>query len=547
MRNLSGAIVALALAGIPAASANEFEMCDGYDPPTRRIDGLTNRDTLWGLATVDIRRGNFPLGIAGQQACDRALANPLLVEGFWLRRANLLQAKALHALFEGKHDVALEALVQSDALGKADPLFAASLGLGNRAIRAFVLGDMGRKQDALAELALMEQARPWSASVRRLTFRLRMRLDAASFMPALRADMPLVPDNAVALFWNSFILGDYAAAIDYAPAVSFDLPKMRGGWQIDGARRDELGAIIRRTELAGAHGFALAMRGRQSDSEAVLKAAADELTELMAPPPDRAPGRPARKSDIEDWQQRLPFGRIGSARLAAWRSGIEIALAAGRRDATEDLKAFDASPAAKLPILPGLLARVKIASPAEGAERDKLLAGFRADADTGRQKVVAFSVRDLVPLLPRHQTAKMVPVLKPAGDGYFLSDTGLSRARERDTDVWTLRFVHKFAPIQVVEEMVMFGAANTALREGKDSLIILSRRSAELTTHISSYYGMSSTENSGYEAQVRVHFVNAGQLPAAMAGAGWRVISAKSVIDDLAKRYRQSSGATMAW
>lgn len=550
MRNFWGAGLALALMCAPiGAKANNFLMCDGYDQPNSKADGLSTGTVLWGLAsaTTDNRRASIPLGQRGLQACDGALTDPLLLDAYWLRRANLLQAKGLHALSLGQHDLVLQSLDQSDALGAKDPLFGGSLGLANRAIRAFALIDAKRKDAALAEIALLERARPWSASVRRLAFLLRMRLDPGAFSARLREDIPLLPENALALFWNALSDGDYAAARDYAPVISFELPKMRGGWQIEGEGLAALTAIEDRAEVAGAWAFALAMTGDIPASDAVLAGAEADLVEAAAPPPARPDGKPPRKRDVEAWEERVPFTQTGRGKLGRWRTARDLVMAAGKGSASDDLGAFSASSAAKLPVLPALFARLKVSDPVEIAARDQVLAGYRAGLVQARVKVLDLTIDRLIPLLPRHQTAKMIPVLKPAGDGYFLSDTGLSRAREGTTDVWTLRFVHKFAPIQVVEEMAMLGAAVTALREGKDSFVILSRRSAILTTRLTSMYTGTSEVNSGYEAQLRVQFVNRAALPPELAGTDWRVLQARDVLDALSQRYRQSSGATIAW
>ena len=551
MRNFLGAGLALMLMGVPvAAEASSFFLCDGYDAPDKKSDGMTTGTVLWGLAstTADNRRAPVRLGRPGLKSCDDALADPLLLDAYWLRRAHLIQAKGLHALSVGQHDLALELLDKSDALGANDPLFGGSLGLANRAIRAFTLTEAKRKDAALAEIALFERARPWSASARRLAFVLRMRLDTDDFMSRVRKDTPLLPENAMTLFWNAFADGDYAAARDYAPAISFHLPKMRGGWQIEGAAPSALRAIEDRAEVAGAWAFALAMTGQLSDSDAMFAEAEAELAEAAAPPPDRANGQPPRKRDVEAWHARVPFAQTGRGKLARWRTVRDLVLAAGKGSATDDLRAFNGSAAAaQLPVLPALLARLKVASLEEVKARDGLLASYRQDLAQARSKAFDLTVDKLIPMLPRHQTAKMIPVMKPAGDGYFLSDTGLSRAREGNSDVWTLRFVHKFAPIQVVEEMAMLGAAVTALREGKDSFVILSRRSAILTTHVTSYYSGSSDVNSGYEAQVRVQFVNRAALPSELATMDWRVIRAQEVFDGLSQRYRQSGGVTIAW
>jgi hypothetical protein len=217
------------------------------------------------------------------------------------------------------------------------------------------------------------------------------------------------------------------------------------------------------------------------------------------------------------------------------------------REPEEAFASYQSARIAVLPIFPTVLGRLNLATPEEAAAREQALDEYRKGVERERRNLSALSGRELLNALPRHLTEKMMPVMKRAGDGFFLSDTGLSKAREGKSDVWTIRFVHKYAPIHVVEEMAMFGAALTALDQGRDSVLVLSRRSAELTTNVLSYYGSGSSYASGYEAQLRVQFVDSGRLPPELAGMEWRAIPAKDIVDDLSARYRQGGGITIAW
>lgn len=552
-RGLAALAALLTLGMVPqAASADDFSSCDGYEAPGRKTDGMTNGAWLWGLATAtaDIRPDSVILGKSGSEACDRALANAALKSEFWLRRANLLQAKAVHALTIGYYDQAMEALGHSDEIGKADPYFVASLGLGNRAIRALALNGLGRKEEALAEIEAIEKARPWSASMLRLASQLKFEVDEAGGAEAMHAILPLAPENALMLYWQSFVLGDLEKAIGYVPAITWELPKKRGGWTISGELQHQLEMIEQRAELAGSHSFALAMLGRDAEAELVYREAIEDVVDVKAPPPDRGPGRPARKRDIEAWQNRLPFVLKAESSLDLWREATAFVRGVAAREPEEAFASYQSAPIARLPIFPSVLGSLNLVTAEEAAAREQALDEYRKGVESERRKLFVLSGlsgRELLNALPRHLTEKMMPVMKRAGDGFFLSDTGLSKAREGKSDVWTVRFVHKYAPIHVVEEMAMFGAALTALDQGQDSVLVLSRRSAELTTNVSGYYGGGSSYASGYEAQLRVQFVDSARLPPELAGMEWRAIPAKDIVDDLSARYRQSGGITIAW
>ena len=199
-----------------------------------------------------------------------------------------------------------------------------------------------------------------------------------------------------------------------------------------------------------------------------------------------------------------------------------------------------------LPIAPDILMNVPQETPAEKAEAQSVLTGIRNRLEAERIAALDFPVKEVIALLPRPETPKVVPRLKPAGDGYFLSESGLTRDREGKSDIWTIRYTHLLAPIAAVEELAMLGAAQTAKREGYDSLLLLSRIGIARTTNVTSHYGGGYKHNSGYESQVRVRFLNAAAIPQELHGMEWRLIPAQRVIDELANRYTEG-GITIAW
>jgi tetratricopeptide (TPR) repeat protein len=550
MRMAAGAAaMALAIAS-QSARADDFTACDGFAAPTKKTDGMTEGTWMFGLATatVDLRPADMRLSEKGIEACDRALADPLLQPDQWLRRANLQQAKALHAIQIGKPELALEAVGRSDETGKADPFFAVSLGLGNQAIRALALGGLGRKEEALAALEKVSAARPWSASIQRLTTLLQYRIDEPTAEASMRANIVLAPENARLLYWDALLRTDYAAAIGYAPAITWDLPKKRGGWVMDGEVRQRLENVKERAEVTGALAFALTLEGRTQEAALVVQEASDDLAEAMALPPQRPGGKPPKKKDMQDWEARQPYAEAGKRELELWQQAATFVESVPGRPPEAAFEDFTKSPFSQLPIFAAVLKRLNLTTPEQSASRDAAVEQFLKELAAEKRQAMTVNNRKLAELLPRRLTAKMMPVMKAAGDGYFLSDTGLSRAQEDKSDIWTVRFVHKTAPIHVVEELAVYGAALTAQREGPDSLVILSRRSAELTTNIIGMYGSNGGSfASGYEAQLRVRLVNAATLPPELAGMEYRVLSAKTIIDDMAGRVKAGSGITIAW
>ncbi|WP_077148290.1 hypothetical protein [Sphingopyxis sp. KK2] len=538
--------------GAPASST-DFLNCDGYGPPKGKSDGIARETFLFGAAarSADIRRNDIAIfGERGLAACDRALADAQLIDAFWLRRANLLQAKAVHAIGANQPELALKLTAESDAIGRAqrDPYFAQSIGLGNQGVRAYALIVLGRKDEALAAIEGLTKSRPLAQSTRALGMQLQLYLDPGfvTHADALKSAIPLSPERGRPLFWMHFLNGNYDEARVVAPTISFDLPKQRGGWTLRGADSSAMEQIGLRASVAGAWAYAESVAGNHARARALLDEAGAEIDEIMTPPPPREDGRPPKRQDVDDHARRLPFARKAKAELALWNAAIAFR----PRIATMPIAESEAEIAAKrlqsLPIAPDILSLMRFDTPEQRKKNEEILASIRSRLDVQRTDALKLSTDALMAALPRPETAKVVPTLKPAGDGYFLSDSGLSRNREGKTDIWTIRYTHKVAPIAAVEELAMLGAAQTAQREGFDSMLLLSRISISRTTNVSSIYVRDYQLNSGYEAQMRVRFVNAAALPADVADAGWRLVPAKQVIDELSDRYK-TGGLTIAW
>jgi hypothetical protein len=142
-----------------SAAANDFWRCDGYEPAQGKIggDGMSTKDGFLGIgrSNSDIRKSEYSIGAAGVAACDQALNNPDLLDEYWLRRAHLLQAKAVHQIGAKDYEGALVSLAASDAVGASrnDRNFDDSVKLSNRAVRAFALLETGKKAEAEQEVA----------------------------------------------------------------------------------------------------------------------------------------------------------------------------------------------------------------------------------------------------------------------------------------------------------------------------------------------------------------------------------------------------------
>lgn len=549
----AGASKTAAPAPLPgSASDTDFFRCDGYAAPKGKVDGISQESFIFGgTRSADIRRGEMWIwGETGVAACDRALADARLIDAFWLRRANLIQAKALHSIAANRPEQALTLTTESGALGAAhdDRYFTQSIGAGNEGVRAYALIATGRKDEAKAAIDRLRTGRPFAQSIQQLATRLQLHLDASfsGQSQEIRNVIPLSPEKAGSLFWMHFLHGNYAEARAIAPVVSFDLPKQRGGWTLHGADQNVLDGIGLRSTFYGAWAYADTVTGHNDHAASLLTEANAEVEEIMAPPQPRSDGRPPKKKNVEEYERRLPYARKAKDELALWKAAINFRPRVTIQPIGETHSAFLKMRLDTLPIAPDILMNVPQENPAEKAEAQTALASIRNRLEAERIAALDFPVKDVIALLPRPETPKVVPRLKPAGDGYFLSASGLTRDREGKSDIWTIRYTHLLAPIAAVEELAMLGAALTAKKEGYDSLLLLSRIGIARTTNVTSYYGGGYQQNSGYESQMRVRFLNASAIPQELQGMEWRLIPAQRVIDELANRYTEG-GITIAW
>jgi hypothetical protein len=546
---LIGVAALAVVTGAPAAaSPDDFRICDGYSAPTGKIDGMTKGTWLWGLASrsEDIRRGQTVFGARAIPACDAALADPLLLPRYWLRRAHLLQAKATHQLDAGDAVGALVSLAASDAAEPAkDLFFERSVMIGNRALRAIADFKLGKKDEALVELGAMETARPYAAILRQLALSIRIanENDREVQRRLIRENARLSPGGFARLFWLQMAYSDFLGAAEIGQDVSFDLPRGRGDWQIEGLEDRKYEAIEKRADAAGARAYALAAIGKIDASRAAIAAAESDLAEIMAPLPPLAPGDKYKKSQIASQHRQLDAGRAASSKLDNWRALIALRARAG----TLTIQTLRAEVDPRQPetqiVLPDLLGQIKIESPADTAVRDEVVKRIYRGIDAALAKDDTLTISELVELLPRPETESMVPTFSGTGDGFFLGDqNGFYVKREADSKYLNIRYGGLLTNRATIEELAMLAAAQQARKAGKDSFLVDSRMFVERTLTTYGMYGINyGTSNNGYEARMRILSVNATELPLDLEYSRWRLIRVDDVEAALSGIYRRAT------
>lgn len=543
---LASMLAAAALPGPAMAATADFVFCDGYPAPEKKSDGITKGSWLWGLASTsaDIRQAEkLRLSERGLAACEGALADPLLRPEYVLRKVHLMQSHALHQIAAGKSEAALATLDAAAAIPlEPAALRQRGLGLANQAIRAIALGELGRRDEAFARIDAIRADRPYSPSVQRLAASLKLRLDTSleAYFAELRRRLPIDPGAATLGALEAMMTGRNKDVIAFTDGLVFNLPKMRGGWKLEGGGLDEYDLIKLRALVAALRSYALAAEGQGTVAAALLDEARQELAAAKIEPQPPAPGKKISSQQYADYYRRKAEAEQGERTIAAWTRLIalrgKVATLTTEQFFTE-LNTFDRG---DVVCLADLIANLKETDPARDAMRRAALKDLLADADAARIKREKTELADLLQLLPRPETAENQPKFKGAGDGYFLSDNGYSTKQMEDPAKWTVRFTNMLATHATVEELALASAASLARKRGFGGFVVTSRRTFERTTHVTSYglYGGGSfDQNSGREAQLVVVLVNEGQLPAELKGAEWRYLKADTVLNDLSAQH----------
>jgi hypothetical protein len=527
---------------IPGVNTQPFSLCDGYGAPSRKADGMTESTWMFGLAkrSADIRQNEkVKSGGTGSTSCKQALESPLLLPEFWLRRAHLLQARAVHLVADEKYEDALAALKESDALGqdKNDAFFADTVAIGNRAVRALTLIKQNKRTEAEREIEALSKMRPYSKTVQELAFQLGMAIDPSydRHIKLLNQSAPLNPAVFGLIFYLHLGSGRYAEATTAALNVSFDVPKSRGGWQLqgDGGGFDDL---RRRTYFAGAQAYALAATGKEAEADKVI-ATAKALIDEAAAPPVAEPGKKVSKSAMRAHETMKRIAAIANRDLERWDGAVLLRKQAPDMPEGEFFKRMFELNIRDLPVTADLLQKVTADNADIEAKKNEAVKSIKDNFEKFRLDEFNFKIDTFFQRLPRPETLASQPRFKGAGDGYFLSDNGFSKKKQDDGPGMTVRYTHNIATPSTVEELALLAAAKYAEKEGKDSVLLLNQRTITRTMNTMMYGRVINSQAAGHEAQLLTVFVDSNAVPADYANARWRLIPVKSILDTLQKKY----------
>lgn len=562
---VAGTIVAAA----PAARANNvltqtgttiFSQCDGYGMPSSGGDGMTKYATIWGIFNPPgygtTARSSAEMGAAGITACDAALADEHLKPEYWMRKVNLLRARALHRLQRDDVEGALTDLALAKAAIQVpdDPFFARSLGLGLDFVQAYALRK--HKEDARsAEIA----TKAWEvrAYSRGTTLGALVALGYDSTLPEaekLKQALARFQPSTLDLIYRDLLEGRrWTEVVALYPQLR--PPKTRktvryGASSYDYFLVDTYSGGMFRLTRGGSYAFALAALGRGPEAEAVIEEARALLEKTMVEPAFPAPqasGKPARKSEVDAYyaesSARVRLRRDGPETLETWAKLVRQRILVSEGKTQEALASLSTDRLSPDPLSVELVDALLAKLPAANKDDAEALKDLRNRLQVRKRTPADDGVHVLFEYLPEAEVPERLPVYKAAGKTIFGNINGFSvtpvesLTKETGAEVISISFRSQVAPSAIVEEMAMLRAAELARQAGKSGFVILDRGDTSHTS-VSTYYGMPlRSDPNGYDTSLSVTFVDLAALPAIYSGTPWRVIDANAVYEALAPIY----------
>ncbi len=552
--------LALATAPATARETSDWVRCDGLakpEPITTSLGRLVLVSSTFGLFGMPERdspelRAKAAAGVA---ACTAVLDGGVLTDDYWVRRINLLRARAIHHLEAGDTDAMLADLAAIDAVAgprASDIFYARSFGTASALLSG--IGHAARSDGAAASAAALRATtlRPWSTSVQRLA------AETLGFDKAVTPAELALADRLVQLDpgYRTRRAELRANAADWAGALAdWDMVTPPADAPPPGALATgplALGngdLIVRLGNMA----YAAAMTGDTARSTALLA----RMQGLVPPALDAPAAAPDPSSDrgAANWAAvRQSFERMARPRLvlaadtATAMVTARLALLAGKPgDAAAALAA-----APSLQTAPATLALIDAISaalpPAQRIGGDAVtLAGRRGEVATALSKPPRLKFDALFEILPQAEDAARLNGYSSQW-GWGLKSTGFKqRTPKLPATHTTIEFVGDISSRGAVEEMTLLRAADAALAAGKPGLLIVARRDYQRYSQMTmNGRPIGERAPAGFKSEIDVEFVDPAALPPALAGQHDRIIAAAAIRDALAPLYVKDAPARSA-
>jgi hypothetical protein len=542
---------AMTLAAGPVRAQDWFESCDGYTSPGSRwdgmtgqggvLDGLAGRANLWS-ADRDSRRPSVNYSHAGIESCNESLGDSRLLPAFALRRAHLLQARALHRFAGNDRAVALADLDAADSAIGGDAFGRRSLGVADALLRAYLLLISGDRAAAAERAEAARASRPWDPDVGVAAVRIQFAPsgDWDAYRAHLRDLSRIEPSAIATLFALAVTRGAFDEAVLLYPQIRFEVPREHGGYVIQNLLERRLQTVARQLQVQGAYAYALAATGEHARALTTIAEARSDLAALSLPPQGQMTN--AEERDRAAFAEMAPmvaatldrFERLIRMRIQVAEGNVQPVLAEFLSHppepdgATLDLvRAMSASSES--------MRRQLAPAIAEGERR------IAADIDGAR----LLPLGELVRLLPDPESEEQTPAFARGSNGLLGEREGFGTRPSRIEGAQTLTYTSRRGSLATANEFALLRAAQLAREGGHRGFVVLSRQGFRRALDRTIRGVAIARQANGQVVEIDVVFVDPAQLPPAYAAAPWRVADAEAVWNGLSPVYvRQAVAAT---
>lgn len=500
LRHLCAA-VGLAVVATPAlATPDDFINCDSHRAPSPRNNGLGRPDEAF-LAP----------GAQGVAACTRALADPSLLPGYWVRRASLLRSRAIHRLLVNRPFEALAdlRLAGQTIATEGDARHWRNVGLGITLLSAYALLQAGDNAEAARLARDVIDASPANSLLAFAAARIILAAtrDWAAFSEVMQRLAVYDPGHLGALFLVAFDQRRYADAIRIHPHIILQPPLERGGYIAE--RREAIisGNVAMRAEFDGAAAYARAAMGGR-----------DALP---------APAMPV--SDMNGGAAEVP---------AQWERPVRLRrmITAGRID--EALAELRANPPQLASVAADMLEAAAAARPTLRADLEAAVAELNSASTRQRHDAFRLTLDSLLGSVRGTEFPGAVIAYDRGSDSLLSIDSNGYRERPGPrAGLLTVNFSSRWGRLPQVSEMALMRAAELARARGSKGFIIVGRRVIERSDVVRIYSTEVSNFSAGFANEIDVLFVDPASLPPEYADMPWRVIDAETIWNALAAIY----------
>ncbi|HYG28785.1 MAG TPA: hypothetical protein VD887_01070 [Allosphingosinicella sp.] len=551
----AGAAALAGLAAPAAAQQADFRACDGFRAPGRDADGMQRRarpifsTMLPVLGTTIPRELTREAGAAGIKACDDALASPLLLPAYALRRASLLRARGLYRLAAREDQAALADFAASDEAAAAanDLYYRRSLGLGTALLRAYAHHLGGRRDDAVAGARAVLEARPTDPESGSAAADLILAAtgDWDVYTQTVRGVARYDPGLLVPLYIVSTLRGRFEEALALQPQIVFGVPSTRGGSLVGGRGSLIANNFMTQLDIDGSGAFARAALGRRAEAEAEIAALAERVEAAL-----RAPTPPAPEADQREYRrandryrQIEPRAEEARGRLAFWRRLVELRAMIDSGRAAEAAEQLTERPLGNSIYGLTIYEALARARPEARAMVEPRIEAARTAVQAQLARIAELGLSSLGRRLPESEDARRLPGYNGGSDGFLGGDGFMSRRAVLE-GARTVKFQSDDGTAATNAEMALLRAAELAQEQNKGGFIVLDRRVLQRTLVTRQYGAVIDTDHEGFVAELDVVFADANALPAGFEQSGWRFVDAADVIARLGPVYRRPADAS---